>query len=150
LGDWVRMASHLQEADALARTLGDQRRLARIATLMVTQCQLTGDYDEALKFGREALLIGHTMDDLAIEVVATTGLGMTHALRGEYVDAITFLVRNVALEGDLRYERFGASGIPWALSGAELAEVLSQLGRFDEAIQHAEAAVRIAEEVDHT
>src|SRR5262249_7684073 len=80
LGDWMRMASHLQEADALARTLGDQRRLARIATLMVTQCQVTGNYDEALKFAREALLIGHTMGDLAIEVVATTGLGMTHAL----------------------------------------------------------------------
>ena len=35
-----------------------------------------------------------------------------------------------------------------ALSGAWLADVLSQLGRFDEAIGHAEAAVRIAEAAD--
>src|SRR5262249_2567980 len=50
LGDWVRMGDHLQEADGLARTLGDQRRLARVAAFMVVKCQLTGDYDEALRF----------------------------------------------------------------------------------------------------
>jgi tetratricopeptide (TPR) repeat protein len=138
------MGDHLREAEALARTLGDQRRLARIASFMVTQCQLTGDYDEALRFGQEALAIARTLGDLSIEVVATTGLGMTHAVRGEYSAAATFLSRNVALEGDLRYERFGTSGIPSALSGADLGDVLSQLGRFDEAIRHAEAAVRIA------
>jgi len=144
------MGDHLREAEALARTLGDQRRLARIASFMVTQCQLTGDYDEALRFGQEALAIARTLGDLSIEVVATTGLGMTHAVRGEYSAAATFLSRNVALEGDLRYERFGTSGIPSALSGADLGDVLSQLGRFDEAIRHAEAAVRIAEEADHS
>src|SRR5262249_5659304 len=54
-----------------------------------------------------------------------------------------------ALEGDLRYERFGAPAIQSAMSGAYLANVLSQLGRFDEAIERAEAAVRIAETADH-
>jgi tetratricopeptide (TPR) repeat protein len=59
------------------------------------------------------------------------------------------LERNVALEGDLRAERFGAPGIQSALSGAYLADALSQIGRFDEAIGHAEVAVRIAEAADH-
>jgi tetratricopeptide (TPR) repeat protein len=76
-------------------------------------------------------------------------LGLTHAARGEFSDAATLLERNVALEGDLRYERFGAPFIPSARSGAGLADVLSQLGRFDEAIGHAEAAVRTAEAADH-
>jgi class 3 adenylate cyclase/tetratricopeptide (TPR) repeat protein len=150
LGDWARMGDHLHEAEVLARTLGDQRRLARIASFMVNQCQLTGDYDEALRFGQEALTIARTLGDLSIEVVATTLLGMTHAVRGEYSPAAIFLARNAALEGDLRYERFGTSGIVSALSGADLGDVLSQLGRFDEAIRHAEAAVRIAEEADHS
>src|SRR5262249_43179684 len=57
--------------------------------------------------------------------------------------------RNVALEGDLRSERFGTPFIQSAFSGAWLADVLSHLGRFDEAIEHAEAAVRIAEAADH-
>ena len=47
--------------------------------------------------------------------------------------AASLLERNVALEGDLRYERFEAPAIQSALSGAYLAEVLSELGRFAEA-----------------
>jgi hypothetical protein len=33
LGDWARMGDHLRAAEGLARTLGDQHRLARIATI---------------------------------------------------------------------------------------------------------------------
>ena len=133
----------------LARTLGDQRRLGRIATFMVIQCLATGDYDQAVRFGQEALSIGRTLGDRSIEVVATSFLGRTHAARGEFSEAASLLERNVALEGDLRYERFGSPAIQSALSGALLADVLAQLGRFDEAIGQAEAAVRIAEAADH-
>src|SRR5262249_4466525 len=73
----------------------------------------------------------------------------THLARGEFSEAATVLERNVALEGNLRYERFGAAGILSAVSGTILADVLSQLRRFDEAIGHAEAAVAIAEAADH-
>ena len=149
LGDLARGGEHLHEAEVLARTLGDQHRLARIATFMVVQCLLTGDYDEAVRFGQEALSIARTLGDRSIEVVASTFLGQTHAARGEFSAAAAFLERNVALEGDLRYERFGAPAIQSALSGAWLTGVLSELGRFDEAIGHAEAAVQIAEAADH-
>jgi tetratricopeptide (TPR) repeat protein len=149
LGEWPRMGDHLHEAEGLARTLGDQHRLGRIATFMANQCLAAGAYDEAIRFGQEALSIARTLRDRAIEVVATYFLGRTHAARGEFSDAATFLERNAALEGDLRYEHFGAPGIRSARSGASLADVLSDLGRFDEAIGHAEAAVRIAEAADH-
>ncbi len=149
LGERSRMGAHLHAAEVLARTLGDQRRLARIATFMVIQCLYVGDYDGAVRFGQEALSMARTLSDRPIEVVATSFLGMTHAARGAFSDAATLLERNAALEGDLRYERFGAPAIQSALSGAQLAEVLSELGRFDEAIGHAEAAVGIAEEADH-
>jgi len=149
LGDPGRMADHLREAEVFARRLGDQRRLAWIATFMVIQCLGTGDYDDAIRFGQEALSIARILGDRSIEVLATSFLGMTHAPKGEFSDAATFLERNVALEGDLRYERFGTPTIQSALSGAWLADVLSQLGRFDEAIGHAEAAVQIAEAADH-
>jgi len=148
LGDRARMADHLREAELLARTLGDQHRLARIATFMVIECLNTGDYDGAVRFGQEALTIARALGDRSIEVVATSFVGMTHAAKGEFTDAALLFERNVALEGDLRYERFGAPVIQSALSGARLADVLSQLGRFDEAIGHAEAAVQIAEAAD--
>jgi hypothetical protein len=51
-----------------------------------------------------------------------------------------------ALEGDLRSERFGTALIQSAFSGTWLADALSEIGRFDQAIGHAEA---IAEEADH-
>jgi class 3 adenylate cyclase/tetratricopeptide (TPR) repeat protein len=149
LGDGARMGEHLHEAEVLVRTLGDEHRLGRIATFMIIQCLGTGDYDGAVSFGQEALTIARTLNDRPIEVVATTFLGMTHIARGEFSEAATLLECNTALEGDLRYERFGAPGIQSALSGGLLADVHSQLGRFDEAIGHAEAAVQIAETADH-
>jgi tetratricopeptide (TPR) repeat protein len=149
LGVWARMGEHLREAEGLARTLGDPHRLGRIATFMVSQCRVTGDYDEAVRFGQEVLTIARTLGDRAIEVVATSFLGLTYVARGEFSAAATLLERNVALEGDLRHQRFGATAIQSALSGAHLADALSELGRFDEAIGHAEAAVRIAEAADH-
>ena len=149
LGELARMGEHLREAEALARMLGDQHRLARIATFISAQYLVTGEYDNAIRFGQEALTIARTLGDRSIEVVSTMFLGQTHAPRGDFSDATTFLERNAALEGDLRYERFGAPGIQSAVSEAWLADVLSQLGRFDEAIGHGEAAVRVAEAADH-
>jgi len=149
LGDWARMLDHLQEAEVLARSLGDQHRLGRIATFMVLHRNLAGDYDEALRFGQEALTIARTLGDRPIEVVATSHLGFTHLNRGDYSDAAAMLERIVTLEGDERTARFGTATVLSALSGAWLADVLSELGRFDEAIGHAEAAVQIADEADH-
>jgi len=149
LGDLARMGDHLHEAEVLARSLGDQHRLGRIATFMVIQRLLAGDYDQSVMFGQEALTITRTLRDRSIEVVATSFLGLTHLARGEFGAAATLLERNVALDGDLRTERFGSPVIQSAISSAWLAEVLSELGRFDEALGHAEDAVRIAEAADH-
>jgi class 3 adenylate cyclase/tetratricopeptide (TPR) repeat protein len=150
LGDWARIGDHLHEAEVLARRLGDQHRLGRIATFMVLQQLYTGEYDEALRFGQEALRIARTVGDRSIEVVATTFLGVTHINKGAFSDAATLLERNVTLlKGDLRFERFGTAAIWSAFSRSMLADVLSELGQFDEAIEHAEAAVRTAEAADH-
>src|SRR5262245_10778400 len=146
LGDFA--GDHLHEAEVLAKSLGDQHRLGRISTYMMMHGVMDGDYDEALRLGQEALSIARTLGDRSIEVVATTWLGNTYFARGEFGDAATFLERNVALEGALRHERFFTKLIQSALSEAFLAFVLSELGRFDAAIGHAEATVRIAEAAD--
>ncbi len=99
-GDRARMGEHLHAAEALARRLGDQRRLARIATFMVTQCLGTGDYDEAVRFGQEALSLGQSLADRSIEVVATSFLGMTRVTRGDFNEAAALFERNLALVGD--------------------------------------------------
>jgi class 3 adenylate cyclase/tetratricopeptide (TPR) repeat protein len=148
LGDRARMGEHLHEAEVLARSLADQHRLARIANFMMWQWRVT-DYDAALKLGQEALTIARTLGDRSIEVAATWHLGDLHVFRGEYREAVKLLERNIGLEGKLRTERFGTLVIVSAASEFSLATALNNLSRFDEAIGHAEAAVRIAEENDH-
>jgi len=148
-GDWARMARHLQEAETLARSLGDLRRLGRIATFMVPVRRATGDYAGAFASGREALSIARTLGDLSNEVLATSYLGFTHLARGEFSEAASLFERNVSLQGNQRTERIGTAAIQLAVSKAWLADVLSELGRFIEAIGHGEAAVEIAEAANH-
>src|SRR5262245_1177807 len=148
LGDRNRMGDHLREAEVLARALGDRQRLGRIVTFTVIQSLSTGDFDEAVRFGQEALDIGQALGDRSIEVIATSFLGMTRLARGELNEAVTLLERNTRLEGDLRYERFGAPVVQSVLSASCLADVLSELGRFDEATRHAAGAVDVAEAVN--
>jgi tetratricopeptide (TPR) repeat protein len=149
MGEWARQRELLSEAAVLARSLGDQRRLRRTIAGMVIVCVLAGDYDGAVKFGTEALAFARTHGDRPIEVLATSVLGVTHLVRGEFIEAVTFFKRNVVLEGDLRSERFGTPVIQSAYSEAGLADAFSELGRFDAAVGHAEAAVQIAEAADH-
>jgi tetratricopeptide (TPR) repeat protein len=149
LGDWARIGDHLHAAEVLARPLGDQHRLGRIASFMVGQRNAAGDYDGAVGFGQEALTIARTLGDRSIEVVTTSMLGVTHLARGEFNDAATLFERNIALGSDKRAERFGSPVIQSANSGAWLAQVLSERGQFDEAVAHAEGAVRIAEAANH-
>jgi class 3 adenylate cyclase/tetratricopeptide (TPR) repeat protein len=149
LGDRARILDHLQEAEVLARSLGDMHRLGLIATSKMFQWRAAGDYDAVLRLGQEALAIARILGDRSIEVVATSYLGETHIARGEFSEAAKLLERNIGLDGRLRAERFGTPVIQSAASEFFLAGALSSLGRFDEAIGHGEAAVRIGEEADH-
>src|SRR5262249_36858537 len=125
LGDHTRGGGHLREAQALARALGDERRLGRIATFMANHCLRAGEFDESVRLGQEALVIAQTLDDRSIEVIARYFLGLTHVAKGELNDAATFFEGTVSLESDSRSERHGATL-------AHLSDVLSELGRFDE------------------
>lgn len=150
LADVPRMLRCLGEAERIARALGDQRRLGIVLQLSVMPHVSAGHYEEALRCGRDALAIGAALADPAIEAPSLGALGMVHTARGELREAVEVLERNVKLlEGDLVYERFGQAVIPSAYAWCYLAEVLSDLGRFDEALAHAEQAVRISKAAGH-
>jgi tetratricopeptide (TPR) repeat protein len=150
LADIPRMLECLQEAEAIARRLEDQRRLGVALNLAVMPQLNAGRYEDALRSGREALVIGGALGDRSIEAPSLSALGMVHAARGEFLEALEALERNVALlQGGLLYERLGQGAVPSVFARAYLADVLGQLGRFDDAIAYAEEAVQIAERVDH-
>jgi tetratricopeptide (TPR) repeat protein len=106
-------------------------------------------YEEGVRVGQEALSIARALGDRGTEVNVSSSLGLAHLFRGAFRDAVTLVAPIAAREGELRSERFGSSVIPWATAVAYLAEACCELGRFDEGIAHAEAALRAAEAADH-
>jgi tetratricopeptide (TPR) repeat protein len=149
LGEYGRSLDELRAAEALAETLADQRQLGRVASYMLQHFNMIGDYESAIATGQRTLALAATHGDFALQIAAHQQLGWAHVALGSYRQGITYCSKNVAaLEGDLRYERFGRVGLPAVLSRSNLVQCLSELGAFNEGIAHSEEGMRIAETVD--
>ena len=150
LREFGRIIDHLREAEILAKTIGDQRRLGVVSVFTTAHFWVTGDQDSAVEFGHRALTIAEDLGDLALRVEANYRLGQVYHALGNYPRAIEFLKSAVALlEGDLIRERFGFQfGLPSVLSRIWLVYCLAERGQFAEGAARAEEAVRIAESAD--
>jgi class 3 adenylate cyclase/tetratricopeptide (TPR) repeat protein len=149
LGEYGRILDELREVTALATTLTDQRRLGQVSSYMLPHFNTMGDYGSAIATAQRILALDDTLRDFALQIAAHQHLGWAYLALGDYRQAITYVSKNVtALEGDLRYERFGRAGLPAVLSRSTLVQCLSELGVFDEGIAHGEEGMRIAKKVD--
>jgi tetratricopeptide (TPR) repeat protein len=108
------------------------------------------DYDRAIESGRRALTTAVALGDLGLQVASNFFLGQLRSELGDYRDAVEYFRSIVAsLEGDPVRERFGMVALLAVQSRSFVASCLAAPGAFADAITHAEAAVRIAEAVDH-
>ena len=149
LGEIQQTLSYLREAETLARVLGDQPRLGRVAAFLCRLFRQIGDHDGAVESGQHALAVAETLGDVALQVMTQHFLGAAYHARGDHGRAMELLRKNVeALVGDLVRERFGQAGHPAVLSRASLAQCLAEVGAFPEGITHGEDALRIAEMLD--
>jgi class 3 adenylate cyclase/tetratricopeptide (TPR) repeat protein len=149
LGDYDRMLDNLREAEALAEAQGDRRRLGLVRAFMTDYFRLTGDNEQAVACGEQALAFATDLGDFSLQVLANQFLGHACHAVGDYRRAVQLLRCNVeALSGELIRERFGSSAFPSVFSRSYMAFSLADLGEFTEAISVAEEAVRIAEEAD--
>ena len=150
LGEGRRMGALLDEAEALAEAIGDQRRLGRALNYKVIQFGWAGDFTAALQAGLRALAIGEAQADLALQVVANSYLGRAYVARGECREGVRHCEAAVALipEG-MAQERFGQAAIQGSLVRHHLAMALGALGRFAEAFRRLREAMHIAEEAGH-
>jgi class 3 adenylate cyclase/tetratricopeptide (TPR) repeat protein len=150
LGELGRMIDCLREAEALATTLGDQRRLGWVATFMANCLWHLGDHEHAVEAGRRALAIATVLEDLPLRAEANFRLGQAYHPLGDYGRAIEFLRASVEdVPGALKYERLAGSGLLSVFSRTWLAWCLAELGEFEEGIARGEEAVEIARLVDH-
>jgi len=138
-------------AEATARSLGDQHRLARVLAHKTHSLWLMGRHREAVAVGREARTLAKAVGDFSLVVAATQYLGQVHRTIGEYSVAISLLRENVAaLHGALAADRFGMHALPAVLARGFLADCLSLVGEFAEAVALGREGVQIAEAVGHT
>jgi len=150
LGQLERGLEYLREAEGLARTLDDSRRLAWASAYMISSCWLTGRLSDALTFARTAQTIAETLGDFRLKIVANQYLAAARWNVGDY-QAATDLFRQVtkSLKGDLSRERFGQALLPSVFAGGYLAHALAERGAFDQSIAEAQEGLRIAEAADH-
>jgi class 3 adenylate cyclase/tetratricopeptide (TPR) repeat protein len=150
LGETGRTGALLDEAEALAEAVGDQRRLGRALTYKVVQFGWAGDFGAAIQAGLRALAIGESQADVASQVVANGYLGFAYVARGECREGVRHCEAALALipEG-LAQERFGDDAIQGSWVRDTLARALGALGRFAEAFGRLREAMQIAEEAGH-
>jgi class 3 adenylate cyclase/tetratricopeptide (TPR) repeat protein len=150
LGQLEKGLEYLREAEGLARTLDDPRRLAWASAYMISSCWLTGRLTDAFTFAETAQALAETLGDLRLTVVANQYLAAARWNAGDYQAAKT-LFRKVteSLKGDLSRERFGQALLPSVFARRYLAHALAERGEFDQSIAEAGEGLRIAEAADH-
>jgi tetratricopeptide (TPR) repeat protein len=113
LGEFERIVGCLREAEALARTLDDQRRLGQLSVYMCHNLVMTGHSTEALPFGQNALALAESLGDVPLQVTGNLYFGVACLRTDDYRQAEDHLLKVLQLlEGDRSRERFGQPGFP--------------------------------------
>ena len=142
--------AHLQDAERLATTLDDRRRLGWIAAYLSEHTRQTGHAADAPPFAERALTIARGVDDLQLAVAANYYLGSAYFVAGDYRRVDEYFSRILELlEGDRFRERCGLAGFPVAMARFFWAFALAERGDFARGLVEAGEAVRLAEILDH-
>jgi class 3 adenylate cyclase/tetratricopeptide (TPR) repeat protein len=149
-GDFGRILAYLREAETLAETFDDPRRLAGISLFLSRYFSLMGTYDQAITSAQRALALATASGDVVLHALANQYLGVAYHAQGDYRRAIDCLGQTVAFfNGAPRHERFGQVILPAVLCRAYLAWCHAELGTFGEGRALGDEGLRIAEAVAH-
>jgi DNA-binding NtrC family response regulator/tetratricopeptide (TPR) repeat protein len=149
--EFGRVEAYLREAEALATTLDDQRRLGWVSAYMAGYYVIaTGRTTDARTSARRAEAIGEALADVPLQVAARHyGLHVDY-MSGDYRGT----ERNgrslmELLRGDSARERIALPQSPAVVARAFLVRALAERAAFDEGETHGREALRIAESPDH-
>lgn len=150
LGDHAHIVQHLTEAESLARSLGDQRRLGLVYSAMTVAFWMAGNHERAMEAGERALAAANALGHRPSQIGARFSVGMVHHALGNLAEAIQ-IQRGILKDfsPDMERERSGWVGYPGVLVRTFLAGALVETGDFAEAEVHLEAGCRIADELAH-
>jgi DNA-binding winged helix-turn-helix (wHTH) protein/tetratricopeptide (TPR) repeat protein len=149
-GDLGRILTCLREAESLAATLGDTRRLGHVSLLLSSHFWHIGTYGQAIAAAQRARAAATAGGEGVLHALANHYLGRVSHAQGEYQQAIAYLEQTVAsLDGARHHEHFGLPFLPAVLSHAWLAACHAERGTFAAGRALGEAGLRIAEAVAH-
>ncbi len=149
LGELQQVSEYLRQAEGLARTLEDPRRLGWVTIWMSQDSWVTGHSVDARTLGQSAHAIAERLEDVPLRVVANLHLGLAYLTSGDYPRAEEcFLTMVRLLEGELSRERFGTTGFPAVQARAWLAWSLAERGEFDEGIAYGQEGVSMGVAVE--
>jgi DNA-binding NtrC family response regulator/tetratricopeptide (TPR) repeat protein len=151
LAEFGRIEGCLREAESIANTLDDQRRLGLVSAFMSGHYVLTGGHATvARKFAERVEAIGETLGDGPLQVAAQYYLLLTCHTSGDYPGTEHASRRLMQmLHGDRNRERFGLAVLPAVVSRAFLARALAERGLFEQGGAPGHEAVQIAEALEH-
>ena len=151
LGEQAKVLERMREAEVLAASIDDQRRLGQISAYLSGYfVQLGEDPTQAIEKAELAFKIASAIGDFNLQVQANHFLGTSHRMIGDYDRAIYHFKKNIdSLVGDQIYDRFGLTFLASVGSHFQFVEILSNRGEFNEAAIHGDEAVRIAELANH-
>jgi len=150
LGELARVLGYLREAERLARTLDDPRRLGWVSAYMCGHHLHTGSHvAEVRTLAQRVETISERLGDGALHIAAQYYLTASY-LSGDYGTtkrACRTLMKS--LPDHRPREKFGLAVSPAVMARATLARALAECGEFDEGDTHGREAIRIAEELDY-
>jgi len=151
LGEQAKVLERMREAEVLAASIDDQRRLGQISAYLSGYFVQAGDDPtQAIEKAELAFTIASAIGDFSLQVQANHFLGTSHRMIGDDDRAIYHFRKNVdSLVGDQIYDRFGLAFLASVGSRYQLAIILSDRGEFNEAAMHGDEAVGIAEVANH-
>ena len=149
LGEFHRSFELLGEAEAIATTLNDQARLARVFTFKALYYWSTGQQDRTLEAAEQALATAQSVGEAPAQVLANLFAGRARHARGDYDAAIRTLDGVVSATDNDRANFLGMANLPSVSARTWLSWSLAERGEFGPAVARSQEAVYIADAVDH-
>jgi tetratricopeptide (TPR) repeat protein len=146
LGDALQVT---KEAEHLAAELGDESRLGCVYSCLVNHHYLGGEPDFAVEYSERCLRIADATQDLALQALARTYLGLSWHAQGQYRRAELILRQNVDALALARGTAADQSATSYLASSGWLAFTLAELGDFHAADACADQALRVADALGH-
>ena len=138
-----------KEAEQLGAELGDESRLARVYSYLANYHYLNGEPDLAIDYGERCLRIADATQDLTLQALARSFIGLACHAQGQYRRTELILRQNVEALARARGTAAEQSSIAYITSSGWLAFTLAELGDFHGADACVDQALRVADGAGH-